>query len=68
MRKISLLLAVAILSVLTLCGQNKIRFGVISDVHTGITPVLGAGNNLCLQNAFDYFSDPALRVGQLVVV
>mgnify|MGYP002754620140 CR=1 FL=1 len=68
MRKIFLILTVVLLNVITFRAQNNIRFGVISDMHTGITPILGAGNNLCLQNAFDYFSIPKLHLDRVVAV
>ncbi|MDR3143156.1 MAG: metallophosphoesterase [Tannerellaceae bacterium] len=79
-KRTGLILMITLSSVLALRAQNnlpvtatrpradgKITFGVISDVHTGITPVLGHGNNLCLQNAFDYLSDPELKAAFVLV-
>ncbi|MDR1403572.1 MAG: metallophosphoesterase [Tannerellaceae bacterium] len=76
MKRTGLILTILLLTLPKLWTQNtskprtdgKICFGVISDVHVGITPVLGAGNNLCLQHAFDYFSNPKLRAEQVIVV
>lgn len=78
--RMGLMLIATVYGAWTLRGQNnlpapgtqpqrdgKITFGVISDVHVGITPVLGHGNNLCLQNAFDYFSDPERKAAFVLV-